>query len=103
MRPNDRRNREEELCHRFGFSSAQCIADERIARLVRYKRQLDEQISVAHAANVRPLGKAAGFTDEELDRMDKNLGWLLKGIRDAQRHLAVLTPKKKTQPNTKEK
>ena len=102
MRPNDKRNREEDLAHRFGFSNAQCIADERIARLVRYKSQLDERIRVAHAANVRPLAKAAGFSDEEIDSANQNLQWLLKAIRESQRHLAILCPKKKLQPNTKE-
>lgn len=103
MRSNDNRHREEDLAHRFGFSNAQCLADERIARLVRYKGQLDERIRVARAANVRPLGKAAGFSDDELDHMGQNLFWLLKGIRDSQRHLAVLSPKKKTQPTKEQK
>ena len=98
--PKNGRNTCEELAHRFGLSNGDCVKDPRLARLINYKSQLDERIRVAQAANVRPLGKAAGFTDEELDRMDKNLGWLLKGIRDAERHLAILSPKKKL--NTKE-
>ena len=101
--PKNGRNTCEELAHRFGLSNADCVADPRLARLINYKAQLDERIRVAIAANVRPLGKAAGFNDEELDRMDKNLGWLLKGIRDAQRHLAILSPKKRNATPTTEK
>jgi hypothetical protein len=97
------RNTCEELAHRFAFSNADCVADPRLARLINYKSQLDERIRVAHAANVRPLGKAAGFTEQELDDMDQRTLWLLKAVRDSQRHLAILSPKKKTQSTKEQK
>jgi hypothetical protein len=101
--PKNGRNTCEELAHRFGLSNADCVADPRLARLINYKALLDERIRVAQAANVRPLGRAAGFTDQELDGLDQHVLWLLKGIRDAQRHLAILSPKKRNATPTKEK
>jgi hypothetical protein len=101
--PKNGRNTCEELAHRFGLSNADCVADPRLARLINYKSQLDERIRVAHAANVRPLGKAAGFTEQELDDMDQRTLWLLKAVRDSQRHLAILSPKKRNATPTQEK
>ncbi len=92
------RNELEQFAHRFGLSNADCLADPRIARLLNYKLSLDRKIATAHAANVRPLGRAVGFSDEELDRLDSRVFSVLKSIRDSQRHLAVLCPTKKT-PN----
>ena len=109
MRPNDRReprngrNLDEDYAHRFGLSNSDCLADPRIARLIRYKMKLDEQIRAASAINVRPLAKAVGYSDEELDHLDSRVVSVLKGIRDSQRHLAILCPKKKTQPTKEQK
>ena len=97
------RNELEEAAHRFKFSNSDCLADPRIARLLNYKLSLDRKIAAARAANVRPLGKAAGFSDDELDHLDTRVFFVLKSIRESQRHLAELCPTKKTQPTRSNK
>jgi hypothetical protein len=92
------RNLQEEVARRFGLSNAECLADPRIGRLINYKISLKNKIISALAADVRPLGTAAGFSLEELDRLDSRVFSVLKSIRDSQRHLAVLCPMNKT-PN----
>lgn len=96
------RNLQEEMAHRFRLSNSDCLADPRIARLLKFKIALEQKIATAQAANVRPLGKAAGYSDEELEHIDSRILQVLKSIRDSQRFLTVLSPKQKKQP-TKEK
>jgi hypothetical protein len=96
------RNPLEEMAHRFKLSNADCKADPRIGRLLAYKVLLERKIASANAANVRPLAIAVGYSDQELERLDWRVLSVLKTIRDSQRHLAILCPKKKPQP-TKEK
>ena len=96
------RNPLEAMAHRYKLSNADCVADPRVGRLLAYKVSLERKITAANAANVRPLGKAAGYSDEELDHLDSRILTVLRSIRDSQRFLTVLCPKKKTQP-TKEK
>jgi len=96
------RNLLEELAHRFKFSNADCVKDPRVGRLLAYKVLLERKIASANAADCRPLGKAVGYSDEELERLDSRVLQVLQSIRASQRHLAVLSPTKKKQP-TKEK
>jgi|SRR5579872_1989420 len=95
------RNIVEVMAHRFGLSNADCLADPRVGRLIKYKISLETKVTSARAVDVRPLGTAAGFSLDELASLDPRVLRVLKSIRDSQRFLTVLCPKKK-QP-TKEK
>jgi hypothetical protein len=101
--PRNGRNLDEDYAHRFGLSNSDCVKDPRIGRLVRYKMQLDDQVRAATAINIRPLARAVGFTVEEADHLDSRIVSICKGIRDSQRFLAILSPKKRNATPTQEK
>ena len=101
--PRNGRNPDEDYAHRFGLTNADCLKDPRIGRLVHFKQSLDEQVRAAIAVNIKSLLRAVGYSPEESDHLDPRVVSVCKGIRDAQRFLAALSPKKKTPLNTKEK
>src|ERR1017187_7684005 len=98
--PRNGRNPDEDYAHRFGLTNADCLKDPRIGRLVHFKQSLDEQVRAAIAVNIKSLLRAVGYSPEESDHLDPRVVSVCEGIRDAQRFLAILTPKKKL--NTKE-
>lgn len=91
-------NRLEVASRKFGFTNADCLSDERLARLVRYKADLDERIDDAQTSHAVRLGKVAGFSEAEVSS-DRRLVDLLKGVIRAREHLATLrVPGKKKSP-----